>query len=114
VWEGLEVLYGFAAGEGEERREMQHRVDRFAAAVGMKMDSRRLFWTADGRLGMGPESMGEGEEVWEIDGLLAPAVLRRVDSGAFRFVGEAFVLGLMPGEGLARADVSELVDVVLK
>jgi hypothetical protein len=52
--------------------------------------------------------------VWEIDGLLAPAVVRRVDSEAFRFVGEAFVLGLIPGEGLARADGSELVDVVLK
>jgi hypothetical protein len=115
VREGLEVLDRFAEGWGEERREMQHRVDRFVAAVGMMLDWRWLFWPAVGRLGMGPVSLGEGDELWGIDGLLAPAVLRRADSGAFRFVGEAFVLGLMPGEeGLARADVSELVDVVLK
>lgn len=114
VREGLEVLDRFAEERGEERSAMQHRVDRFAAAVGMRLDSRRLFWTGDGRLGMGPESLAEGDEVWEIDGLVVPAVVRGMDSGAFRFVGEAFVLGLMPGEGPGRTDVSQLVDVVLQ
>jgi hypothetical protein len=114
VREGLEALDHFAGDREEERREVQHRVDRFAAAVGMRLDSRRLFYTGDGRLGMGHESVCDGDEVWEIDGLMAPAVLKKIEPGAFRFVGEAFVLGLMPGEGRARTDVSELVDVVLK
>ncbi|KAL2192820.1 hypothetical protein P885DRAFT_64568 [Corynascus similis CBS 632.67] len=95
----------------EEQKEMQRRIDRFSAAMGMKLDSRRLFFTEDGLLGMGPESLENGDEVWEIDGLLTPRVMRRVNSGTFGYVGEAFVLGLTQGERLARAEVSQLVDL---
>ncbi|KAK4235291.1 heterokaryon incompatibility protein 6, OR allele [Achaetomium macrosporum] len=115
VRKGLEVLDHFAEDRMEERRDMQHRIDRFLAAVGTKLDGRKLFFTEDGQLGIGPESLCNGDEVWEIDGMSVPAVIRRVDSGAFRYVGETFVLGLTPGEGVAsRTDVSQLVDLVLK
>jgi hypothetical protein len=114
VRRGLEALDHFADDRADERREVQHRVDRFAAAVGMRLDSRRLFFTDDGRLGMGHESVCERDEVWEVDGLLVPVVLRRMEPGAFRFVGEAFVLGLMGGVEMARTDGSQLIDVVLK
>ncbi|KAK4244068.1 heterokaryon incompatibility protein-domain-containing protein [Corynascus novoguineensis] len=77
-------------------------VDKYFAML----HSRRLFFTEDGLLGMGPESSENGDEVWEIDGLLTPRVMHRVDSGAFRYVGEAFVLGMTQTEWLARAEVS--------
>lgn len=111
VRKGLEVLYRSAEDQVEEQKEMQRQIDRFSAAMGMKLDSRRLFFTEDGLLGMGPESLENGDEVWEIDGLLTPRVMRRVNSGTFRYVGEAFVLGLTQGERLARAEVSQLVDL---
>ncbi|KAL2148466.1 hypothetical protein VTH82DRAFT_2386 [Thermothelomyces myriococcoides] len=98
----------------EQRQELKYRADRFAAAIGMKLDSRRLFYTANGSLGMGPESLQEEDEIWEIDGLQALAVVRKMDSGVYRFVGEAFVLGLMRSQNRDPASLSQLVDVVLK
>jgi hypothetical protein len=82
------------------RKEIQERIDRFNAAIGKRLDSRRMFVTQEYRLGMGPQSLEEGHEIWVLEGAKVPFVLRRLDGGNFGLVGEAFVFGTMHGEAV--------------
>ncbi|KUI52702.1 Heterokaryon incompatibility protein 6, OR allele [Cytospora mali] len=85
----------------KRRREIQDGIDRFEAAVGIKIDSRRLFITGHHRLGMGPQSLTSGDEIWFVHGADVPLILRKVeDRGIFQLIGEAFVLGIMHGEAV--------------
>ncbi|CAO1604277.1 hypothetical protein XANCAGTX0491_007837 [Xanthoria calcicola] len=75
-------------------------------------DSSESSWASQGSvnpnflLGIGPESINGGEEIWAATGTEWPFVLERNPrqdreeeaSAAFRFKGEAFVLGIMQGE----------------
>ena len=82
------------------RKEIQERIDRFNNAVGTKLESRRMFVTEESRLGMGPQSLEEGHEVWVLEGANVPFVLERLDEGRFRLIGQAFVYGVMHGEAV--------------
>ncbi|GAB1317159.1 Heterokaryon incompatibility protein-domain-containing protein [Madurella fahalii] len=113
VREGLEVLGLFLVEEETAaKREMEHRIDTFKAALGMKLEGRRLFWTKDGRLGMGSVSVKEGDEVWVMDGVRPPVALRRKDGGGFAYIGQTYVFGAMDGKLLQ--EHGGLVDVVLE
>ena len=59
-----------------------------------------MFTTQDGFLGMGPDNMIEGDEVWVLEGGSHPFVLRAIDSEAmmYQLVGECYVSGIMYGE----------------
>ena len=59
-----------------------------------------LFVTEDGFLGMGPDSMTQGDEVWVLAGASHPFVLRPIVSDAmvYQLVGECYVSGVMYGE----------------
>ena len=70
---------------------------------------RRLFATRKGYLGLGPASIEVGDAVWIFPGAKVPFVLRPVASpqfentasepSRFKLVGEAYVHGIMHGEG---------------
>jgi hypothetical protein len=68
--------------------------------------NRRLFRTAKSYLGLGPLSVQPGDQVWLFLGARIPFVLRKVsDEGSWKsdhrkFVGEAYVHGIMDGEAL--------------
>ncbi|KAH9810103.1 HET-domain-containing protein [Teratosphaeria destructans] len=60
---------------------------------------RMLFWTSDGRLGVGPKSMMSSDLVVVLWGSLLPVILRPLTfAGRFAFLGCAFVHGMMHGE----------------
>ena len=91
VRRGREVLDTLNGDVGEEGRVLRGKADVFRAQMGGKLEGRRVFCTGDGRLGLGGQSVEEGDEVWELDGA-GRAVIRRYEGGR-RFVGLVFVFG---------------------
>lgn len=86
----------------------------FATAYQIAYGWRQLFTLEEEYLGLAPLSAKEGDEVWILAGLHAPAILRG-NGGGFEFVGSCYVHGLMRGEavGIARAKGAELKDIEL-
>ncbi len=63
---------------------------------------KQLFATRDGRIGLGPESMSDGDEVLVIKGARMVYVVRKYEGAEefslYQFTGEAYVHGVMDGE----------------
>ncbi|KAJ3536748.1 hypothetical protein NM208_g6591 [Fusarium decemcellulare] len=88
IWHGfLEAMY---PGNGLS----------FQACVFRACISRRFFMTSSGFMGIGPESMKEGDLVVVIFGLSLPFVLlqSQTDADKFLVVGPCYVHGIMEGE----------------
>jgi hypothetical protein len=68
---------------------------------------RRIFWTAQGYLGIGPASMAEGNIICVFFGGHVLYVLRAAGLGLYECIGECYVYGLMDGEVFARERVLE-------
>ncbi|KAJ3544560.1 hypothetical protein NM208_g2985 [Fusarium decemcellulare] len=64
---------------------------------------RKLFMTESGLFGLGPKSLGQDpsskDEVWLLMGARVPFILHHVEGSKYRVVGEAYVHGIMYGEG---------------
>lgn len=78
--------------------------------------SRRLCVTDGGRLGLVPFRAEVGDKVFVMRGGGVPMILRKSDKpvgggGAYELVGDAYVRGVMYGEGLA--DAADAEDVVI-
>ncbi|KAF5011644.1 hypothetical protein FDECE_2267 [Fusarium decemcellulare] len=88
IWHGfLEAMY---PGNGLS----------FQACLLRACISRRFFMTSSGFMGIGPESMKEGDLVVVIFGLSLPFVLRQnqADAAKFLVIGPCYVHGIMEGE----------------
>ena len=59
---------------------------------------RRLFTTFQKWLGLGPESIEQGDEVWLLKNAGVPFILRPHGESQYMLVGEAYVHGIMHGE----------------
>ncbi|KAI1366569.1 heterokaryon incompatibility protein-domain-containing protein [Xylaria arbuscula] len=59
---------------------------------------RTLFVTKGGRIGLGPDILQPGDQVWLLAGAKLPFLLRASSSGRMTMVGEAYVDGMMFGE----------------
>ncbi|KAF0328384.1 heterokaryon incompatibility protein 6, OR allele, partial [Colletotrichum asianum] len=71
----------------------------------------RIFFTIDGRAGLGVPRISEGDEIFLVAGLQHPFVLRpHGDNGEYTLVGPAVVTGMMMGE-LWPDDEHELRDI---
>lgn len=75
---------------------------------------RRFFVSDNGFVGLVPEQARPGDEICVLFGGYAPVVLRRKESGAFGFVGECYVFGLMAGEALEDLPDGLVVDLSLE
>lgn len=96
---------------------MFQRCEGFASAYSSVYGGRQLVTVDGAYLGMAALSAAQGDEVWVLPGLTAPAVLRLVAPGngtapRYHFVGACYVHGLMHGE-VAASGRSELVDIDL-
>jgi hypothetical protein len=79
------------------------------------MPGRKLFRTKrNGFLGTGPQSLEIGDIVCVLAGGTVPYLIRPVDAegSRFRFIGEAYVHGIMHGEA-ARAPGAKVQEIVL-
>ena len=74
--------------------QLQHELDQSGGS------KRRLFKTRSGFMGTGPRSLQAGDEIWVLYRGGLPFVLRPIDNGNYRLIGESFVLGIMHGECL--------------
>jgi hypothetical protein len=75
---------------------------------------RRLLVTREGYVGVGPVDAEVGDEVVVLVGCSVPVVLRERKDGGWRFVGEAYVAGIMDGEILGGLGEGRRRDVVLR
>lgn len=81
---------------------------RFHEAFVRVCTDRRFFVTDQGRTGIGPEAMAEGDRVVILFGSRVPFVLRAVGP-RYKLVGECYVAGLMDGQAVAQAgDLGEI------
>lgn len=65
--------------------------------------TRKIFKTDGAELGLGTESIENGDEVWLLVGADVPFTLRKIGEGEYRIVGEAYVHGVMHGEAVDRS-----------
>lgn len=71
----------------------------FGVEFSQVCDQRRIFRTANGRLGVGPKIMESGDIIAVLYGCQVPYVLR--EYGEYhRIVGECYVYGMMQGEAV--------------
>jgi Heterokaryon incompatibility protein (HET) len=73
--------------------------------------NRRLFTTAKNLMGGGPKSVQCGDSIWILPGAKLPFILRQLENGNYKVVGEAYVHGMMHGEaiGLEGFNMREIV-----
>ncbi|KAI0547896.1 heterokaryon incompatibility protein-domain-containing protein [Xylaria curta] len=65
------------------------------------LQNRVVFKATNGLIGLGPDSMAAGDQVWNLLGGSVPFLLRKADGATgkrFRLVGESYVHGIMNGE----------------
>ncbi|KAM6516560.1 hypothetical protein FALCPG4_014742 [Fusarium falciforme] len=82
-----------------ERRKLRNFEKNMHSAT----EGRKLFMTESGLFGLGPKSLGQDpsskDEVWILMGARVPFILHHVEGCKYRVVGEAYVHGIMYGEG---------------
>ncbi len=84
----------------------------YAKALANASQNRSLFFTADGRVGLGPRKLRNGDKVCIIPGSAVPLILRK-DRAFWDLVGDAYVHGLMDVSGpmLSCHDARSLITV---
>lgn len=96
-----------AAEEGADEGKM--RLDSFSSDelrdfhehVENCCQNRSLFTTGKGALGLGPGRMQEGDIVAILWGCRWPVILRHDEGRKYRFMGVAYIYGMMDGEALS-------------
>jgi hypothetical protein len=79
----------------------QAQLQDYLQAFGFGAHGRAFVRTEDGRIGLAPKHTQRGDMVVILWNAGSPYVLRPVENGNFKLVGEAYVHGLMYGEALA-------------
>ncbi|KAI1348165.1 heterokaryon incompatibility protein-domain-containing protein [Xylaria sp. FL0043] len=74
---------------------------RFHDAFVRVCTDKRFFITRDGRMGIGPETMKENDDIVIFFGAKVPFIIRRLGS-RYMLIGECYVSGLMNGEPVER------------
>jgi hypothetical protein len=88
--------------------------ERLAAEYNLQkrkcQNMRKLVIIHPGGLGLGPDSVQINDEVWILAGSQVPFILRSVDGSPRRYklIGEAYVHGIMHGEGMEGVDLNQL------
>jgi hypothetical protein len=70
---------------------------------------KRFFRTGRDTLGVGHLSILAGDEIWFLHGTDAPVILRPLENGDYRFMGEAYFHGVMFGEASAECGMPESI-----
>ncbi|KAF8853909.1 HET-domain-containing protein [Acephala macrosclerotiorum] len=76
------------------------KLPTFGKDVPRTCGGRALFGTTSGHIGVGDATMEQGDLVCVLLGGRTPYILRPVDGGKYRFVGECYLHGIMYGEAL--------------
>ena len=107
-------LFCQAHEPGSSSADLPHVTDLFQRhSVSSLSDERlkRVYFRTRNTLGAGYPSIQSGDEVWFLYGASAPVILRRLATGNYRFMGEAYVHGVMYGEAGAEIRRHELITI---
>ena len=86
-----------------------------ADKVKNRMWGLKAFMTGDGRLGCGTAAVEIGDALFVLFGGDTAYALRHTEEGAYRFLGEAYVNGIMEGQAIERwrnGDLQEQITVL--
>ncbi|EKG20144.1 Heterokaryon incompatibility [Macrophomina phaseolina MS6] len=88
--------------ETKEHEEISAKLrkpqDDFDSRFFTSYKGRRLFRTKEGFVGLGPESIRPGDQVFLLRDAHVPFILRSISSGVHELVGESYVHGFMEGQ----------------
>jgi hypothetical protein len=84
------------------------KAELFWPDAAQQAHSRRICFTDDGYLGLGPGIMEVGDIICILFGGRTPFVLRPIESGRYYMIGECFVPGVMFAEGMEALERGEL------
>ena len=98
-----------------QKRDLAKPADDIDFLISCTGHGRSLFVTKMGRFGMGPPVIQVGDEVWILAGADVPLILRPYKSSSeeFELVSEAYIHGIMQGEGVANVRGDSLRSIVL-
>lgn len=89
--------------------DMDAELERINACFRSAYMERRLVRTSGNYLGIAPQSVEKGDEIWILAGAFVPMILRREEnSERRRLVGEAYINGYMKGETVDAAKMTTL------
>jgi hypothetical protein len=58
--------------------------------------------TSKGYVGLGPKQVQDGDKIVVLAGAFVPYIVRKDHGGFYRFVGEAYIHGIMDGQALTK------------
>lgn len=70
-----------------------------------------VYFRTGNTLGTGLPSARSGDEIWFLHGASAPVILRPLLNGSYRFMGEAYVHGVMYGEAGAQCETHRVINI---
>ncbi|EOA83728.1 uncharacterized protein SETTUDRAFT_32764 [Exserohilum turcica Et28A] len=79
----------------------------------LRAGHRGCFLTRRGRLGLGPRITQGGDQLWLPMGADTPFVLRPLDDGNFRVIGQAYLHGAMQGEATGHLTEHDFASITL-
>jgi hypothetical protein len=86
--------------------------DKFCGEIDAKARGRRPFVTKKGHLGLGLDHVEPGDAVAVLIGCQVPFVLRKSVGGRYKIVGEAYVDGIMDGEGVVGREIVGVLELI--
>lgn len=98
--------------EAEQGLDWLSKLQLTGAFAGGLIESRALFATTNGFIGLGPMSLQEGDNILLLFGGRTPYIARRLPSGRFTLIGVCWVLGIMGGEALEGYPQDQVEDFV--
>lgn len=81
-------------------------------AIAIACSERRFFVTADGKFGLGPRGLADGDIITVLYGGALPFALRLVSKRRYRYVGACYVSGIMDGEAMRKHKADRTEDTV--
>jgi hypothetical protein len=82
----------------DKKQKLERDFDDISESFRVAYSCRRLFRTKKNYLGIAAESIEKGDAVWVLAGSAVPLVLRPVEDGGWKLVGETYIHGIMNGE----------------
>ncbi|CZR68827.1 uncharacterized protein PAC_18727 [Phialocephala subalpina] len=93
-----------AKSDSELDLEATRKRDEMLASLRVVCWARRLFWTSNGYIGIGPPSMKRNDMVCVLGGGQVLYILRQEEPDVFTFVGECYLHGMMDGQAMKYHD----------
>lgn len=92
--------------------EEKSQCDAFTWDMCVFSQNRCVVRISNGFVGIAHEAVLPSDEFWLIDGAVVPFILRRLNTGHYTLVGEAYIKGMMYGEALEWAE--EIKGIVIQ